>query len=164
MKNKFLVIIILLVVTFNNVNAEEVTVELKKCVDGDTARFIINNEEKTTRFLAIDTPEVKHGKNEAEPYGEKASEYTCKKLKNAKKIVLEYDDNSDKVDKYGRVLAWVFVDGKLLQNELVKNGYAEVKYLYGDYKYTSTLEKSLESAKKKKINMWSGEEEKKKKK
>lgn len=141
--------------TVTNVNAETVKVKLKKCVDGDTARFMIGNEIKSTRFLAINTPEVKHGKTKAQPYGKEASDYTCKRLKNAKKIELEYDDNSSKTDKYGRVLAWVFVDGELLQNELVKNGYAEVKYLYGDYKYTDTLQESMKKVKQEKLNMWS---------
>ena len=33
-------------------------------------------------------------------------------VKNAKKIEIEYDSNSDKTDKYDRLLVWVFVDGK----------------------------------------------------
>lgn len=35
-------------------------VKLSKCVDGDTARFILNKEEIKARFLAIDTPESVH--------------------------------------------------------------------------------------------------------
>lgn len=152
---KYIVVIILLLLTITNVNAETVNVKLKKCVDGDTARFIIGNEIKSSRFLAINTPEIKHGKKKAEPYGIEASNYTCKKLKSAKKITIEYDNNSDKIDKYGRVLGWIFVDGELLQEDLVKNGYAEVKYLYGDYKYTKNLQRLEKKAKKEKLNMWS---------
>lgn len=153
---KYLILFILLFFIFTtNVNADSVEVKLKKCVDGDTARFIIGNEIKSVRFLAINAPEIKHGKKKAEPYGVEASKFTCKKLKNARKIKLEYDENSDKTDKYGRVLAWVFVDDELLQSSLVKEGYAELKYLYGDYKYTKELKKQESKAKKEKINMWS---------
>ena len=159
---KYIIVFLMVILTTTNVKAETVKVKLKKCVDGDTARFVIDNEVKSTRFLAINTPEIKHGKKQAEAYGVEASKYTCKKLKNAKKIELEYDDNSDKTDKYGRVLAWVFVDEELLQDDLVKNGYAEVKYLYGDYKYTSKLQKSEKKAKKEKLNMWSDDEYKNK--
>jgi len=63
----------------------------------------------------------------------------CDALTNAKTIELEYDDGSDETDKYGRTLAWVYADGKLLQRELVKQGLAEVKYIYGDYAYTDEL-------------------------
>ena len=44
---------------------------------------------------------------------------------------------------------------KLLQQKLVEEGYAEVKYLYGDYKYTNQLQKSEKEAKAKKSKIWS---------
>lgn len=77
------------------------------CVDGDTARFILKKEEIKVRMLAIDTPETKHPTKGEEPFGQEASDFTCNKLKNAIKIILEFDDNSDKKDKYDRYLAWV---------------------------------------------------------
>lgn len=150
-------IIIFLICLFVNigVNAEEIKVEFSKCVDGDTAKFIYNNEEITARFLAIDTPESVHPTIGEEPYGKEASEYTCNTLKNAEEIILEFDNNSDRKDKYDRYLVWVFVDGELLQKQLIKKGYAEVAYLYDDYKYTSELEKEEEIAKGKLIGIWS---------
>ena len=135
---------------------DKIVVTLSKCVDGDTAWFISNGEKIKTRFLAIDTPE---STNKIEPYGKEASEYTCKVLTNASKIEIEYDSNSDKLDKYGRHLVWVFVDGNLLQEQIIDEGLAEVAYLYGDYKYTSILEKAEKSAKKNKVGMWSDETE-----
>lgn len=132
---------------------EEVT--FSKCVDGDTAKFIINNKEETVRFLAVDTPETKHPTKGEEPYGKEASNYTCNRLKEGNKIELEYDDNSTKTDKYNRYLAWVFVDDNLLQAELVKNGLAEVAYLYGDYKYTDLLKDYEQTAIATKVGMHS---------
>lgn len=130
-------------------------VSLSKCVDGDTAKFIINNKEETVRFLAVDTPETKHPTKGEEPYGKEASDYTCNRLKEGNKIELEYDDNSTKTDKYNRYLAWVFVDDNLLQAELVKNGLAEVAYLYGDYKYTDLLKDYEQTAIATKVGMHS---------
>lgn len=141
-------------------NTEIVTLEA--CVDGDTARFLNQNEETMkTRFLAIDTPETVHPTKEEEPFGKEASDYTCEMLTNAKEIKLEYDENSDETDYYGRKLAWIFVDDVLLQDLLVKKGYAEVTYLYDDYKYTTLLQDSELTAKTKKIGIWSIEEEEK---
>ena len=148
---KKVVIILLSLFLINNVNAKEV-VTLSKCVDGDTAWFYLNNEEIKTRFLAIDTPE---STNKIEEYGKEASEFTCNKLKNAKKIEIEYDENSDKLDKYDRHLVWVFVDEELLQNLIIKEGLAKVDYLYGDYKYTSILQNSQIEAENNKLNIWS---------
>ena len=80
-------------------------------------------------------------------------------MKNAKKIEIEYDPKSDKKDKYDRVLAWVYVDSKLFQKELVEKGYAEVKYLYDNYLYADELKKSEAKAKNKKLRIWSGKKQ-----
>lgn len=147
---------LILLFSFNiTIKAEKKEVTLDKCVDGDTAWFILDEESIKTRFLAIDTPE---STNKIEPYGKEASEFTCNMLKNAKKIEIEYDPDSDKLDKYDRHLVWVFVDNELLQDLIIKNGLAEVKYIYGDYLYTSTLEKSLSEAKINKVGMWQDKE------
>lgn len=131
-------------------------VQFAKCTDGDTAHFIVDGKDETVRFLAIDTPEYT---KEKEPYGKEASEFTCSRIKNANVIELEFDEGSDERDKYGRMLAWVYADGTLLQRELVKEGLAEVKYIYGDYAYTDELQSLETSAKQQKLNMWSDEPE-----
>ena len=149
---KLIIIISLFFIGYTSVYAEEkVQVSLSKCVDGDTAWFIKDGEEIKTRFLAIDTPE---STTKVEEYGKEASDYTCSLLKGAAKIEIEYDFNSDKTDKYNRHLVWVFVDGDLLQEKIIQKGYAEVAYLYGDYKYTNKLEEALEVAKRNKVGMW----------
>lgn len=128
------------------------SVALKKCTDGDTAHFLINGVDKTVRFLAVDTPETVKPGTGVQPYGKEASNYTCSLLKKSKSIRLEYE--SEKTDKYGRVLAWIFVDDKLLQEQLISKGYAKVAYLYGDYKYTNVLKSAEEKAKSSKIGIW----------
>ena len=137
---------------------EKEVVTLSKCVDGDTAKFVTKSGEvKTARFLAIDTPESVHPTKEVEKYGKEASEYTCNLLTKAKKIHVEYDKASDKEDKYGRILVWVYVDNKMVQETLLQEGLAKVAHLYEDYEYTNKL-KDIESiAKDKKIGIWSSD-------
>lgn len=160
MKNKVIKTLIILVVIFPIVvSAREIEkIELVKCIDGDTAIFKIRKEKEKVRFLAINTPEYNEEKEEY--YGEEASKYTCKRLTNAKKIEIEYDKKSDKRDRYGRVLGWIFVDDVLLQESLVKKGYAEIKYVYDNYSYVEILEKRERQAKKKEIGIWSSNKEK----
>ena len=142
---------ILLLFIFNiNIYAEEI--KLNKCIDGDTAKFSIDNKIESVRFLAINTPE----KNEY--YGKEASEYTCNKLEAAKVIEIELDKNSDKYDKYNRLLGWIWIDNKLLQNSIIKEGYGKVAYLYGDYSYTNILKESENIAKSKNIGVWKEED------
>ncbi len=131
---------------------DKVSVQLAKCTDGDTAHFMIHGEDRTVRFLAVDTPEYT---KEKEPYGKEASEFTCQMLKEADTIELEYDSGSDAQDKYGRELAWIYVDGQLLQRLLVEQGLAEVAYIYGDYAYTDELYAAQEKAQAQGIGMWS---------
>lgn len=137
-------------------NEMGIRVELEACIDGDTARFKMENDEIIkARFLAIDTPETVHPTIKEEKFGKEASDYTCETLTNAKEIRIEYDENSDEEDKYGRKLVWVFTDDILLQELLVSKGYAEVAYLYDDYKYTSILQESETLAKENKLGIWS---------
>lgn len=155
---KVITFLILFLIPLNVLAEEKKEVKFASCVDGDTANIIIDNEEVKIRFLAVDTPETKHPTKGEEPYGKEASEYTCNTLKNASKIEIEYDSNSDKMDKYNRHLVWIFVDGNLLQEELIELGYAKTAYLYDDYKYTSSLEEIEEIAKNSKVGMWGNED------
>lgn len=140
-------------ISFASASSKE-KVTFSKCVDGDTIKVEINGKVNTVRLLAVDTPESVHPTKGVEYYGKEASDYTCNLITNAKKIELEYDKNSDKKDKYDRVLAWVWIDDNLLQDELIKNGYAEVAYLYGDYKYTNTLKDHQAVAEASRIGIW----------
>ena len=147
----FIVALALLIPNIVYARSDSITVTLNKCIDGDTAIFNYKEEQYKTRFLAVDTPEIK----KKDKYSKEALDFTCKELKNAKKIVLEFDPKSDEKDKYGRYLAWIFVDNTLLQEKLIENGYAEVKYVYGKYKYVDTLKEKEKIAIDKKINIWS---------
>ena len=152
MKYKMGLIIILFTLNINVLAKEEV--KLVKCIDGDTATVLLNGKEKKARFLAIDTPESVHPTKKTEFYGKEASEYTCKKLTIAKKIEIEYDSKSDKTDKYDRLLVWIYTDGVLLQEELIKKGYAKVAYIYEKYDYVEKLCKLELKARNNKIGMW----------
>ena len=117
--------------------------ELEKCIDGDTAYFKIGDEVYRTRFLYIDTPEsIPH----VEPFGEEATNFSCEMMKNAKEIILETDGPS-LYDKFDRLLAWVWVDGKLLQEEITKEGLVKKFYDYGDYQYEEKLHQAMNEAK-----------------
>lgn len=152
---KRVVIIFFILIIFPlTVNAERKEIEFDSCVDGDTIKAKIDGEVSTIRFLAVDTPETVHPKKKAEPYGKEASNYTCNRVKNAKKLEIEYDPGSDKLDKYKRTLGWIYVDGSLLQKELIEQGYAKVAYIYGDYLYTNELKNVEKNIKEKKIGVW----------
>lgn len=124
-------------------NYGKVEIKLDKCIDGDTAWFIVEGKREKVRLLGIDTPE---STNYIEEYGEEASNYTCDMLESVNHIYLEFDNNSEKCDKYDRLLGYIFVDDNSLNELLLREGYAEVKYIYGEYKYIDKLcEKQYEA-------------------
>ena len=149
-----LVLVILVVSSYLFIvsDTNKVGIEFLSCIDGDTARFIINGKEEKVRLLGIDTPEAT---NMQELYGKEAGDYTCNILKKANNIYIEYDINSDRYDKYNRLLGWIFVDGSNLSELLLSKGYAEVRYIYDNYKYVDSLCKAQSSAYKESLGIWS---------
>lgn len=153
---KVVVIVLLFFIFAIKVNAERSTLSDIECIDGDTIRARLDGEMETIRFLAIDTPETKYStKDKDEPYAVISSKYTCNRLTDSINIEIEYDNKSNKRDKYGRVLGWIFVDDSLLQKELIKKGYAKVDYVYDKYKYVDELKEEEQIAKKNKLGIWS---------
>ena len=144
-----------------NEKAEKIEVKFSEKVDGDTAKFDLNGETITVRFLGIDTSETVHPTIGEEPFGKEASNFTEEKLKNANKIQLEYDSHASETDKYNRHLAWIWVDDVLLQEELMKNGLAKTYMLQDNYTYAGILQEAEESAKIQKVGVWNEEEKEK---
>jgi len=147
----FILIVILIIISYLIISNNKVKVTLYSCIDGDTAWFIVNNKKEKVRLLGIDTPE---STNYIEEFGIDASNYTCNTLKEANDIYLEYDPNSDKYDKYNRILGYIFVDNTSLNELLLSQGLAEVKYIYKEYKYIDNLCNSQYKAYKNKLGVW----------
>lgn len=132
--------------------AETDEVELVEPIDGDTAKFRVDGKVETVRFLLIDTPETHHPRLGEQPLGKEASEFTKNTLEQARRITLEYD--AEKEDKYGRVLAYVYADGKSVQEELLKRGLARVGYIYESRRHLEDFRKAEDIAQEKKIGIW----------
>ena len=83
-----------------------------------------------------------------QPCGKEASHFSKKNLTN-KDVYLEYDKRKN--DRYGRVLAYVWLDKDTLFNELlVKEGLAKEKYFAPNGKYRDVFIKAQNEAQKKK--------------
>ncbi len=159
MKKYFLFLLVVLCPLMVVQADDKIDVNLVKCVDGDTAVFKVDGEEIKFRFLAIDTPETVHPTKKEEEGGKVASNYTCEKLTNAQKLQIMYDEKSTKTDKYGRGLAWIYVDDKLLQEDLIAKGYAEVAYIYGKYAFVDHLCEVQKEAREANLGIWASNRE-----
>ena len=133
--------------------------EFVKIADGDTAYFKINGIIETVRFMVVDTPKhiVQAGDDtQIEPFGPEATNYSFSLLSNAKVIYLESDSGNNLRDDTlsKRLLAWIWVDGKLLNYLLVRNGYAYNHYIITEkMKYLDFMRKAEDAARNEKLNI-----------
>ncbi len=137
-------------------SSERTKVKYLKTSDGDTMRAVIDGENVRIRFLGINTPEVSGENKVEEPWGNEALAYTQKRLDEAQKIEIEFDDVADHEDRFGRKLAWIWVDDELFEVELLEQGMAKTYMLQNDYKYAKELKEAEQKAKKEKLGVWSG--------
>ena len=101
-----------------------INVEYVSNNDGDTAQFtpgFLNDNR--VRFIGIDTPETGSG-----IVATNAKNFVGTRLSQANTIYLMHDPVSGNVDTYGRYLALIWVDGSLLNYEIVLNGYSQNNY------------------------------------
>lgn len=117
---------------------------------------MIDGKKTKVRYLLIDTPETKKPDTPIQPFGLDASNRTKELLQQAQSIVLKEDPNN-LTDKYGRSLAYVYVDGELLQKILVREGLARVAYVQSssDQGILDSLLTEEQQAKDKRIGIWS---------
>lgn len=162
--------------TFSNIPRNLIAVYNPYAIDGDTLSGTVSKQQLTAhgikitdkmniegdkvtvtvRYLLIDTPESVHPeKKKAQLYSIEAKNRNSALLSKGN-VTISFE-NGHKIDKYGRLLAYVFYgDGTLLQETLVREGYARVAYVYEkNAKYLNLLNKAESAAKKDKINIWS---------
>ena len=131
--------------------------EVSKVVDGDTIDVKVDEQIVRIRLLNVDTPETKYNNTKVvNEYGKVASDFTKKTLER-KKVRFIFD--KDRFDKYGRVLALVFIDDSddvenSLNATLVKNGFARVDKYGRNKTYFKDLKKMQDKAFNEKIGIW----------
>ncbi|AKG75329.1 hypothetical protein AAT16_10000 [Salinicoccus halodurans] len=141
--------------TFDPVSEDRIPVTVASFTDGDTTRFIYNGNDEPFRYLLIDTPETKHPRLGEQPFGKEASARTKELLSNADVIEVEFDIGA-KQDHYQRNLAYVYVDGKMLNEILVREGLAQVNYVEPpNTRYLERLETAQALAQQENIGIWS---------
>jgi micrococcal nuclease len=113
------------------------SVTIARVVDGDTIHVTINGQDKTVRLIGIDTPETHKPGVKVECGGKEASANMVRLAPVGAKATLTADPTQDKVDRYGRMLAYVTVNHRMLQREQVYDGWAEV-YVYGGKPFKRT--------------------------
>jgi micrococcal nuclease len=123
-----------------------------RVVDGDT--LLLSEPRERVRLIGADTPETVKRNYPVEPWGPEATEFTKTFLAGGE-VRLEFD--TEPRDKYGRILAYVWVGDRMLNEELIRAGLAraELQYHYSSAKKTRFRRAEAE-AKSAGRGIWSG--------
>ncbi len=111
--------------------------------DGDTIKVLHDGKEEKIRLYGIDTPEKKQS------FGQKAQELTSV-LVAGRNVEVQQKD----IDKYGRIVGLVAVDGQILNDLIIQNGFAWVYRQYCNEKFCSDWIRSEGIARQQKKGMW----------
>lgn len=132
----------------------KVEAKVLRVVDGDTLKIQIADKDYKVRLLGVDTPEsVSPKKEKNTKEGKIASEYTKKNLE-GKDIILEFDVSP--YDRYGRLLAYVYVDGICYNEKLLEEGYAKVMMISPNVKNSKYYRQIEKQAKENNTGFWNG--------
>ena len=114
-----------------------------RVVDGDSLRVVQQHRSLEVRLWGIDAPE--HGQRYAD-----AAKSQCRRLVEGRTIVLR----RKYVDRYGRIVALVWVDGRLLNRELVRQGTVWVHDRYCDEAVCAAWNDLEQEARLRRIGLW----------
>ncbi len=123
---------------------ERTVANVTRIVDGDTV--VIDSGEKV-RLVGVDTPEVD------EAYYEEAKQYMVDNVL-GEQVELEADVSNR--DDFGRLLRYVWLDGELINEQLVLSGLAVSKTYEPDTRYQETFDTAQSLAREKSVGLWSG--------
>ena len=108
----------------------EKTYSVTSVSDGDTIKIDYDGTETPVRLIGIDTPETVDPRVDPECYGQEASDY-LKNLLDGKKVKIEADPTQDDIDKYGRLLRYVYLDNEDVGLKIIEGGYGS-EYTYNE--------------------------------
>lgn len=132
---------------------EQIEVEVTSVIDGDTIKIMYEGKEETVRYLLVDTPETNHPRLGKQPLGSEATAEN-KRLIESGDVSIEFDVG-DRFDDYGRLLAYLYVDGESVQEQLLEAGLARVAYVYPpNTRYIDDFEEVEATAKEAGIGIW----------
>jgi len=101
-------------------------------VDGDTIRVDLDHHLTTIRLIGVDTPELSPRNRPsvpAQPFAHEAAAFARRTLV-GRRVRLEFE-SADRIDKYGRTLAYVFLpNGTFFNRELVRQGYGRAYVVF----------------------------------
>lgn len=124
---------------------------MTRVVDGDTIEVRFRGRTLTVRLIGIDTPESVAPGRPVQCYALAASRYTERRLE-GERVRLEFD--VERIDRYGRTLAYVWVGDELFNETLVREGYAFVTTYPPNVRYVERFRRAQREARSHDRGVW----------
>lgn len=121
-----------------------------RVIDGDTVEI---EGGVRLRYIGIDTPETVDPRTPVQCFGAEAARRN-RELVEGKRVMIEKDVSTR--DKYGRLLGYVYVNGTMVNELLVKEGYARASSYPPDIKYQERFRNAERGAREAGTGLWSG--------
>jgi micrococcal nuclease len=96
-------------------------VQVSHVVDGDTIAVRLGGQSEDVRLIGVDTPETVKPDTPVQCFGERASHFTKHRL-TGRQVRLVF--GAERRDVYGRLLAYVYLQGHFFNPTLVRRGLA----------------------------------------
>jgi len=130
----------------------DATVTVSRVVDGDTVEISPAVGGITdVRLIGVDTPETKDPSEEVEPYGPEASAFATEEL-TGRSVGLEF--GAERTDQYDRLLAYIYADEEMFNEDLVVEGYAQAYPYEPNTEYEGRFAAAQEEAKASGLGIW----------
>src|SRR5215831_5176098 len=127
-----LLLLLLPLIAAGAVSAGTIEGTVVRVVDGDTIYVQLADRVEKIRYIGVDAPELHHPLKGEEPGGREATAVN-RRLVAGRHVRLELDVRTR--DRYGRLLAYVWVGDTMINAELVRRGYAQVMTVPPNVKY-----------------------------
>lgn len=127
-------------------------VRVDRVVDGDTIEVRLDGRTVDVRLIGIDTPEAVRPEYPIECFGPEASRYTAGRIE-GEQVRLEFDE--ERLDRFDRTLAYVWVGDELFNETLVRQGFATVTTFPPNVRYVGRFEDAEGLARAEGLGRWS---------
>lgn len=121
--------------------------------DGDTIDVQIGGRLERVRYIGIDAPEVPHHGQGGTPGGEAAAQLN-RAMVDRRRVRLEAD--VEPRDRYGRLLAYVWLGPRMVNLEMVRRGYARALTIPPNLRYARWFTGAEAEARAAGRGLWSG--------
>jgi len=117
-------------------------------LDGDT---LVLDSGETVRLIGVDAPETHHPEIPVQRFGEEATDFV-RRMAEGFDCTLECEANNLR-DGYGRLLAYVYIDDRMVNAEIIRRGYGYA-YTRFPFSYQEQFLRLEREARDKQYGLW----------